>query len=83
MVLAAAGQSHARGSIPVLIQVTKNTTGDVFDPRIRSQDGTRIVFGCGIHYRTSEDICVLNAGGTDVTVVIDDPTHHENNVVWG
>jgi Tol biopolymer transport system component len=44
LLLGAAGQSHARGSIPVLIQVTDNTTGDIFEPRMRSQDGNRIVF---------------------------------------
>ena len=43
LVLGAAAQSQ-RGSIPVLIQVTNNTTGDIFDPRMRSQDGNRIVF---------------------------------------
>jgi Tol biopolymer transport system component len=44
LVVAAAAQAEARGSIPVLVQVTNNTTGDVLDPRLRSQDGNRIVF---------------------------------------
>lgn len=33
-----------RGDIPVIIQVTRNTTGDVIDPRMRSQDGLRVTF---------------------------------------
>jgi len=36
--------ANARGDIPVVIQVTRNTSGDVFDPRMRSQDGERITF---------------------------------------
>ena len=34
----------ARPNIPVLIQVTRNTTGDVEAPKIRSQQGNSIVF---------------------------------------
>jgi hypothetical protein len=42
--VSAPSDADARGTIPVLIQITHNTTGDVFDPKIRSQDGNRIVF---------------------------------------
>ena len=40
----AVGSAEARPTVPVLIQVTRNTTGDVFAPKIRSQQGTSIVF---------------------------------------
>ena len=46
-----------------------------------SPDGSRIVFGCALDHRTTEDICVMNADGTEVEQVIDDPTY-ENHVVW-
>lgn len=36
--------ADARGSIPVLQQITRNTTGDVLEPRLRSQEGNRIAF---------------------------------------
>jgi hypothetical protein len=36
--------ASARGRVPVLVQVTHNTEGDVEEPRIRSQDGDSIVF---------------------------------------
>ena len=46
-----------------------------------SPDGSRVVFGCALDHRTTEDICVMNADGTEVEQVIDDPTY-ENHVVW-
>ena len=42
--LGATDDASARGKIPVLIQITNNTEGQVFSPKIRSQDGNRIVF---------------------------------------
>lgn len=36
--------ADARGSIPVLQQITRNTTGDVLEPRLRSEEGSRIAF---------------------------------------
>lgn len=39
-----APQAEARGTIPVLQQVTRNTTGDVSAPKLRSQDGSRVAF---------------------------------------
>jgi hypothetical protein len=36
--------AYARGKIPVIVQLTNNTTGGVEWPRIRSQDGDRIIF---------------------------------------
>lgn len=44
MALLSAENASARGSIPVLLQITRNTTGTISDPRIRSQDGDSIVF---------------------------------------
>lgn len=44
-VCATNGVAHAQhGRIPVLVQVTHNTTGDIEDARIRSQGGDSIVF---------------------------------------
>jgi len=37
-------EGQARGRVPVLIQVTHNTEGDVEEPAIRSQDGDTIAF---------------------------------------
>ena len=34
----------ARGKIPVIRQITNNSVGDIFDPRLRMQDGSRITF---------------------------------------
>jgi hypothetical protein len=42
--IAAPLPAFARGKIPVLVQVTSNTEGDVEEPRIRSQAGNSIVF---------------------------------------
>lgn len=44
VVLALPSAASARGRIPVLVQVTHNTIGDVEEPWIRSQDGDSIVF---------------------------------------
>jgi hypothetical protein len=44
-VCATSGVAHAQhGRIPVLVQVTNNTTGDIEEPKIRSQAGDTIVF---------------------------------------
>jgi hypothetical protein len=44
-VCATSGLAQAQhGRIPVLVQVTHNTTGDIEDPKIRSQAGDTIVF---------------------------------------
>jgi hypothetical protein len=44
-VCATAGTAMAQhGHIPVLVQVTHNTTGDIEEPKIRSQAGDTIVF---------------------------------------
>jgi Tol biopolymer transport system component len=37
-------EAEARGRIPVLLQITRNSGGIVDWPRVRSQDGSRIVF---------------------------------------
>ncbi|HXC50832.1 MAG TPA: hypothetical protein VN634_08115 [Candidatus Limnocylindrales bacterium] len=43
-VLAPAGYAGAHSSTPVLIQVTRNTVGEIEAPKIRSQQGSSIVF---------------------------------------
>ncbi len=69
----------ASGGKPVLLL---GSTDDLhgFKPDY-SPDGSRIVFGCALDHRTTEDICVMNADGTEVQQVIDDPTN-DNHVVW-
>ena len=69
----------ASGGRPVLLLAS---TDDLhgFKPDY-SPDGSRVVFACGLNHRTTEDICVMNADGTVVEQVIDDPTY-ENHVVW-
>lgn len=42
--VAAASDAGARGSIPVLQQVTRISSGDLSGPKLRSQDGVRLVF---------------------------------------
>jgi Tol biopolymer transport system component len=46
-----------------------------------SLDGQRIVFGCGLDRRTSENICVMNADGTGAKALFDG-AEWENHVVW-
>lgn len=69
----------ATGGKPVLLLGSTNAMHG-FKPDY-SPDGSRIVFGCGIDHRTTEDICVMKADGTEAKQVIDDPTY-ENHVVW-
>jgi len=42
--LVAPAVARAHGDVPVLVQVTHNSVGDVWEPSIRSQDGDSIVF---------------------------------------
>jgi dipeptidyl aminopeptidase/acylaminoacyl peptidase len=42
-----------------------------------SPDGSRIVFGCG------GPVCIMNADGTDVTVLYDEPGVETNHFAWG
>jgi Tol biopolymer transport system component len=53
---------------------------------VYSPDGSRIAFGCG-HNAGSPDyeeaICVMNADGTDVRILVDAPGEWDNEVAWG
>jgi Tol biopolymer transport system component len=53
---------------------------------VYSPDGTHIAFGCGRDARTpdyDEAICVMNADGSDVRVLVDNPGRWDNEVSWG
>ena len=53
---------------------------------VYSPDGTRIAFGCGRDARTpdyDEAICAMNADGSDVQVLVDNPGRWDNEVSWG
>ena len=53
---------------------------------VYSPDGGRIAFGCG-HNAGSPDydeaICIMNADGTDVRILVDAPGEWDNEVAWG
>jgi Tol biopolymer transport system component len=53
---------------------------------VYSPDGSRIAFGCG-HDAGSPDydeaICVMNADGTEVRILVDAPGEWDNEVAWG
>lgn len=79
--LVGAIEAEARGKIPVLLQITSNTTGSIDWPRIRSQDGNRIVFvsdgdvmGTGTETAVSQVYLYEIASGT-VTAVTSDPVY--------
>jgi TolB protein len=46
-----------------------------------SPDGSRVVFACAPNHRTTEEICVMNADGTDARQIFDEPGY-DNHVVW-
>ena len=74
-------EAEARGRIPVLLQVTNNTTGTVEWPRVRSQDGNRVAFvsdgdvmGTGTATAVRQVYLYDNDSGT-VTQITNDPTY--------
>lgn len=50
---------------------------------VYSPDGTRIVFVCVQGDEVDDGICVMDADGTNVTPLVDDPDVHENHPAWG
>jgi Tol biopolymer transport system component len=72
--------SDGGGAPKVLFASTSTTAG--FKPSY-SPDGTKIVFGCFKPSNPSESLCVMNADGSNVTVVVDDPLVNENMFSWG
>ncbi len=53
---------------------------------VYSPDGSRIAFGCGHNAGTpdyDEAICVMNADGTDVRILVDAVGEWDNEVAWG
>ncbi|MDT0212920.1 hypothetical protein Q9R29_03380 [Rothia sp. ARF10] len=69
------------GRPTVLFAATASRAG--FKPSF-SPDGTRIVFGCaGVVTGKDSGTCVMNADGTGVRVVTDNPAWEENHFSWG
>lgn len=69
------------GRPTVLFRATASRAG--FKPTF-SPDGTRIVFGCvGVVTGKDSGTCVMNADGTGVRVVTDNPAWEENHFSWG
>jgi Tol biopolymer transport system component len=53
---------------------------------VYSPDGSHIAFGCGHDAGTpdyDEAICVMNADGNDVRILVDSPGEWDNEVAWG
>lgn len=50
---------------------------------VYSPDGSRIVFVCFQGDEVDDGICVMDADGTNVTPLVDDPNVHENHPTWG
>jgi Tol biopolymer transport system component len=47
-----------------------------------SPDGRTIVFTCTVRAQDQDDLCVMNADGSDVRRITDTPTVHEDGPVW-
>lgn len=69
------------GEPEVLFEGT--TTQGGFKPWY-SPDGSRILFGC---FRggaaSTEAACIMDANGSNVVILVDDPRIHENHFSWG
>jgi Tol biopolymer transport system component len=50
---------------------------------VYSPDGSRIVFVCVPTDRESDDLCVMDADGSNVTPLVDAPDLSENHPTWG
>ena len=48
-----------------------------------SPDGSRILFGCEGAVKDNDAICVVNADGSGLRLLIDDPVDHEQYSDWG
>jgi hypothetical protein len=46
-----------------------------------SPDGSRIIVGCGPRDALNEDLCVANADGSGIDILIETPDY-ENHGVW-
>ena len=69
----------ASGGKPVLLLASTDELHG-FKPDY-SPDGSRVVFACAPNHRTTEEICVMNADGTDARQIFDEPGY-DNHVVW-
>ncbi len=69
----------ASGGKPVLLLASTDELHG-FKPDY-SPDGSRVVFACAPNHRTTEEVCVMNADGTDAGQIFDEPGY-DNHVVW-
>lgn len=66
---------------PVVLVTGTSSSGGV--KPMYSPDGARIAFVCVTPTRTPDGLCVMDADGSDVEVVVDDPNENENHPAWG
>ncbi len=69
----------ASGGEPTQLRPT-DARFHVFKPSY-SPDGTQILFGCAHRDTLQEDLCVMNADGSEERVIIETP-EYENHGVW-
>ncbi|MBA2719316.1 MAG: PD40 domain-containing protein, partial [Chloroflexi bacterium] len=73
--------ANGSGRPLTLLRATQTVGG--FKP-VYSPDGSRILFGCvGMNGRDDEAACVMDADGSNVAILVDDPEWNENGFSWG
>ncbi len=73
--------ANGSGKPLILLRATQEVGG--FKP-VYSPDGRRILFGCvGMNGRDDEAACVMDADGSNVAILVDDPDWNENGFSWG
>ena len=73
-------RADGTGQPEVLFQGTADQGG--FKP-VYSPDGSRILFGCFLKAGATDAACLMDADGSNVEVLVDAPSIHENHFHWG
>jgi Tol biopolymer transport system component len=70
---------------PAPVVLLDKATGDGWGgvKPVYSPDGSKIVFVCHQGEWTNDDVCVMDADGTNVTPLVADPAVSENHPTWG